>query len=134
MSELIAELESIVKAKLQQHLAERPLLEAASLSWVQELALEAMRATSRAVFAAWNTWLLAMVQQLGLLTCPRCAKRRKLKLRTQAPMHIDVLGLSVQVPKPYLECAHCAAPGLSVLKLLTGLSSGRWPGPKHSDG
>lgn len=92
MSELISELSSIVKAKLQQHLAERPLLEAASLSWVQELALEAMRATSRAVFAAWNTWLLAMVQPLGLLTCPRCDGWR------------------------------------------SHWSSGRWPGPKRSDG
>jgi len=124
MSELISELESVVKAKLQLHMAERQILEVASLICVQELALEAMQATSRAVFDAWIAVLLVMVEQLGLLECPRCAKRRKLKMRPKDPMHIDVLGLTVAVPKPYLECGHCDAPGLSVLKLLTGLSSG----------
>jgi hypothetical protein len=39
-------------------------------------------------------------------------------------MAVEVLGLTVEVPKPYLECGHCDAPGLSVLKLLTGLGSG----------
>jgi hypothetical protein len=123
MSELTSELESLVKAKLQQHMAEKPLVEVASLSWVQELALEAMRAMSRAVFEVWVAVLVVAVQGIGL-ECPRCGRRRKLKMRSKHPMHIDVLGQTVQLPKPYLECGHCDAPGLSVLRLLTGLSSG----------
>jgi hypothetical protein len=124
MSELISEISSLVKAKVQLHLAERPLLEVASLTWVQELTLSAMQATSRAVFDAWVRVLLVMVEQLGLRECPCCGRQRKLKSRAGAPMVVEVLGLTVEVPKPYLECGHCDAPGLSVLKLLTGLSSG----------
>lgn len=123
MSELISEISSLVKAKLQPQLAERPLLEVASLSWVQELSLEAMHATSRAVFEVWVAVLVTAVQDIGL-ECPRCGRRRKVKMRSRTPMHIDVLGHTVQLPKPYLECGHCDAPGLSVLRLLTGLSSG----------
>jgi len=52
MSEPISEISSLVKAKVQLHLAERPLLEVASLTWVQELSLQAMQATSRARTAA----------------------------------------------------------------------------------
>lgn len=124
MSELTSELESVVNAKLRQHLAERPVVDLASLTWVQDLALAAIQATNNAVFDAWVTVLVVLVEQLGLLECPRCGQRRKLKLRSKEPMHIDALGLTVEVPKPYLECGHCNAPGLSVLKLLTGLSSG----------
>ena len=124
MSELISELRSAVKAKLQSYLAERPLVEVASLTWLQELAQEVMRATGRAVFEAWVAVLLVVVQDAGMLECPRCGERRKLKMRASAPMRIDVVGLTVEVPKPYLECGHCDALGLSVLKLLTGLSSG----------
>jgi hypothetical protein len=123
MSELISELQGVVKAKLQRHMAERPLWELSSLSWVQELALEAMRAASRAVFEVWVAVLVFAVQDIGL-ECPRCGRRRKLKMRSSSPMHIDMLSLTVQLPKPYLECGHCNAKGLSVLKLLTGLSSG----------
>jgi len=124
MSELIAELSALVKAKLSQHIAESSLVEAASLIWIQELSLQVMQAVGRAVFDAWVSVLVAVPQQLGLLECPSCGQRRKLKMRPADPMHVDVLGLKVEVPKPYLECSHCAAPGLSVLKLLTGLSSG----------
>jgi hypothetical protein len=123
MTELTSELESLVKAKLQEDLAGRPLLEVASLTWIQELALEAMRSTSRAVFAAWVAVLMAVVEEVGR-ECPHCGQRRKLKLRPGAPMELEVLGLRVAVPKPYLECDHCAGRGLSVLKLVTGLSSG----------
>ena len=36
-------------------------------------------------------------------------------------MQINVLGLQFSVPKLYLECGHCDAPGVSITRLLTGL-------------
>jgi len=39
-------------------------------------------------------------------------------------MKVRVLGIDIAVPKLYLECGHCQAPGLSVTKVLTGLSNG----------
>jgi hypothetical protein len=90
-----------------------------------------MEALSRTLFAAlvvvffevWSVVLERVGKELAL-TCPCCGRRRKCKRRRGALMELKVLGLEIAVPKLYLECAHCAAPGLSVTKVLTGLSSG----------
>ena len=54
MPELVSELESLVKEKLQLDLAGRPTVELASLTWVQDLALEAMQAVgTKALPGVW---------------------------------------------------------------------------------
>jgi len=39
-------------------------------------------------------------------------------------MKVWMLGLELKVPKLYMECSHCDAPGVSITKVLTGLQSG----------
>ena len=95
----------------------------ASLTEIQALGIFAAEAASRAVFAAWNAMLVAVAKELGL-DCPCCGRRRKCKTRPKDPLRITVLGMDIEVPKLYLECGRCQAPGVSITVLLTGLTSG----------
>jgi len=121
--ELITNLQAHLRAEVERYLSQRPLVEVASL--------DAMEALSRTVFAAlvvvffevWSLVLETVAKELAL-TCPCCGGRRKCKRRRGALMALRILGLEIAVPKLYLECAHCAGAGLSVTKVLTGLSSG----------
>jgi len=121
--QLVDEIQDFVTEKTQGCLAELPLCEMASLTEIQALGILAAEAASRAVFAAWNAMLSAVAKDLGL-GCPCCGRRRKCKTRPKDPLRITVLGMDLELPKLYLECGHCQAPGVSITVLLTGLSSG----------
>jgi len=111
-----------VNEKIQGLLETESVLDVASLDWVQGLAQEVSREVSLCVFAAWRKVLEWMAQEMRV--CPRCGRPRKCKWRSDEPLRIDVLGLSFELPKLYLECDHCDAPGVSIIKLLTGLRCG----------
>ena len=96
--------------------------EVASLDAMESLVRALLGGIAQALYDVWEQ----VVQQRGIElggTCPSCAGRRKVKRRAKAPMQVRVLGLTVEVSKLYLEC-DCGAPGLSVTRLLTGLSHG----------
>jgi len=122
MDALIAELSEIVKGKTLAWLAARGVLEVASLTVIQEAMSRAGRAAAEAVGAAWREVLVRL--SAVLRQCPRCGRRRKCKWRSAQPLRVEVLGFTVELPKLYLECGHCDAPGVSVVTLLTGLSCG----------
>jgi hypothetical protein len=119
---LIARLRDLVKGHAQAHLAALPPREVASLDHAEALGRAVAHAALQAVLDAWVEAVGSAALAVGG-TCAGCGERRKVKRRLGAPMHVHVLGLKVPVPKLYLECA-CGAPGVSITKLLTGLSSG----------
>lgn len=120
---LLEEIQTHVTEKTQAFLAEKPLHELASLTQTQALGLAMAEAASRAVFNAWSRVLVAVAKELGL-RCPSCGRRRKCKTRPKDPLRITVLGMELELPKLYLECGHCKAPGVSITVLLSGLGSG----------
>jgi hypothetical protein len=122
MQALIAEVKQLVNATVTAALRDRSLAEVTSLVWVQELALELARAAAAAVAAAWEETLVRLSETVR--DCPQCGRRRRCKRRAHSPLRVEWLGLSVALPKLYLECGHCDAPGVSIVKLLTGLSCG----------
>jgi len=122
MDTLIAELSEIVKGRTLSWLSDRGLLEVASLTQIQDAMTRAGRAAAEAVGGAWREALVRVT--MTLRECPGCGHPRKLKWRSAQPLRVEVLGFTIELPKPYLECAHCATPGVSVVTLLTGLSSG----------
>ena len=119
--EFIQELALVVKEKVDAYLQQQSVLQLASLSWVQQLVLVVCRAVGLCVYEAWKAALLRVAEAVGR-TCPSCGKRRRLK--SKEPMRIEVLGMTLLLPKPYLECGRCAATGVSIIKVLTGLRSG----------
>jgi len=121
-SELIAALVAVVKSRVASQLASRPLAERVSVDRAEALARTVARAAAEAVLQAWTHDVEQLALEVGL-ACAACGKRRKCKRRAGEPMHVHLLGLTVELPKLYLECG-CGAPGLSITKLLTGLSSG----------
>jgi hypothetical protein len=122
MNEHIAELRVIVKGKTLAWLGGRNVLEIASLTVIQDAMTKVGRAAAEAVGEAWCEALVQLT--MALRECPRCGHRRKCKRRSSQPLRIEVLGFTVELPKLYLECGHCDAPGVSIVTLLTGLSSG----------
>jgi hypothetical protein len=97
----------------------------ASLHVIDELALELTRAVYQAVFETW-AGLVDEVAVQSCRPCPECGKPRKCRWRKQQPMKVELLVGTVLIGKPYLSCGTpgCRSPGLSVARLLTGLSSG----------
>ena len=126
MDELVAELSEVVKGRTLVWLQARGVLEVASLTVIQDAMARVGRAAAEAVGAAWRQTLVRLAESVR--HCPRCGRRRKCKWRSSQPLRIEVLGFTVELPKLYLECGHCDAPGLSVVTLLTGLSSGEASG------
>jgi hypothetical protein len=122
MDELIAELSAVVKEKTLQWLTGLGVSDAVSLTVIQQAMTQTGRATAEAVGAAWRQALVQLT--VSLRECPRCGHRRKVKQRSSQPLRVEVLGFTLELPKPYLECGQCKGPGVSVVKLLTGLSSG----------
>ncbi len=122
MDTLIAELSELVKSKVLDWLCGRGLLEVASLTVVQATMTRVGQAAAQAVGAAWREVLVRLAE--AVRPCPRCGGRRKLKWRSAQPLRVEVLGFTIELPKLFLECGHCDAPGVSVVTLLTGLSSG----------
>jgi hypothetical protein len=119
----ITELVCFVNEKVHQILQHADMMEIGSLDNIQALATRVARQVCRAIFEAWKDVLVAWGQKIGR-SCPGCLRNRKWKWRAKQPIRLQVLGLEFELPNPYLECGHCDAPGLSVIKLLTGLSSG----------
>jgi hypothetical protein len=103
--ELAAKLCQEIKALVTPHLRSHPV------------------ATVASMFAAWMEVLEEEARRLGSL-CPRCGQERRCKRRLAAPMRIELLGAEVILPKLYLECGHCGAPGVSIIRLLTDLGDG----------
>jgi hypothetical protein len=118
---LIEELSVVVKEKVVAYLREQSVMQLASLSWVQQLVLVVCRCVGQCVFEAWKAALVQVAETLGRI-CPGCGQRRRLKWKK--PMRIEVLGVCLALPKPYLECGRCGAGGVSIIKVLTGLRSG----------
>jgi hypothetical protein len=121
--QLTAKLRQIVKDEVQAFLRHANVAELASANWMEELARHIGRALTEATYEAWTTVLETAARDLGLL-CPGCGRPRKCKRRSSNPMVVRLLGIEVNVAKLYLECGHCAAAGLSVTKVLTGLNNG----------
>ena len=121
--EWVSRLRDLVADKVRELLRGRPLAELASLDRTEELIRSLMTTLTVASFDVWAGEL-----ELAAVTvaraCPGCGADRKCKRRKGAPMEIRALGVTVALPKPYLECARCDAPGVSISALLTGLSDG----------
>ena len=121
--ELTLDLIFVVKKHLQAYLASQPVTDWASLTTIQEIAQSSERATRECVYEVWKEELVQISEALGM-TCPGCGKCRRRRWRSNAPMKLGMLGLELALPKLYLECNHFGAPGVSIIKLLTGLKSG----------
>ena len=121
--QLTARLRQIVKEDVRTFLGQADLTDLASVDWMEQRALNIAEAIAEEIFEAWTSELEAAARNLGRL-CPQCGRPRKCKRRSNEPMQVRLLGIDVMVPKLYLECSHCQAPGLSVTKVLTGLSNG----------
>jgi len=120
--EFSEEIRGFVNEKVQAYFGTVGFQDVVSLDWVQGCALELAKVVSHCVFEAWSQVLQKLANEMR--ACPRCGRPRKCKHRADDPIRIDVLGLAFELPKPYLECGHCDAPGVSIIKLLTGLRSG----------
>lgn len=122
---LIANLTEQVSGQVRAYLEEQTPSQCASLHSIDELALEVTKAVYRAVFETWA----GLVDELAVQwcrTCPECGKNRKCRWRKEEPMKVGLVMGTLCLGKPYLSCGTpgCRAPGLSVVRLLTGLSSG----------
>lgn len=121
--EWIAEVSALVRESVRTRLRHLGLREVASLDRIEALVRALLSALAMVAFEVWSEVLTQMA--VGVASaCPGCGHARKCKLRAGAPMQVRVLGLTVAVAKPYLECARCDAPGVSVSVLLTDLASG----------
>jgi hypothetical protein len=121
--ELSIRLRDAVNEHVQEYLGQQPMRQVLSVDWMEALARTLLTSLGLAMFDAWKAVLEQVARQLGL-GCPGCGKQRKCKTRASQPMEVNLLGLSIEVPKLYLECGHCDAPGISITKLLTGLRNG----------
>ena len=119
--QLTARLRQIVKEEVRTFLHQSELTELASSDWMEQRARNIAEALAEEMFEAWTDVLETAAKNLGL-SCPGCGRARKCKRRLNEVMKVRLLGIDVPVPKLYLECGHCPAPGLSVTKVLTGLS------------
>jgi hypothetical protein len=121
--ELIAKLCERVKADVQSFLNEVELGEISSVDAMEARARRLTSALLAAFFQAWTEVLERAAKALAL-RCPGCGQARKCKRRLDQPMQVRLLGIDIAVPKLYLQCECCEAPGLSVTRMLTGLTSG----------
>lgn len=121
-TESIARLVDAVKDHVRHSLRGLPAQEVVALDAVEALARELAHRVCKGVFEAWTS----VLEEVAIATggsCPGCSGPRKVKRRSSTPMEVCVLGLKVSVPKLYLEC-DCGEVGVSITRLLTGLSSG----------
>jgi hypothetical protein len=94
-----------------------------SVDWVEAVVRNVVQSLGQGMLEAWTKALESVALEVGSL-CPACGQPRKCKRRSRHPMMVRLLGFCIDVPKLYLECGHCSAPGVSITKLLTGLRSG----------
>jgi len=120
--EWIAEVRAVVRERVRERLSHLSLAEMASLDRIEALVRALSVALAAVAFDVWAEVLTQMAISVAR-TCPGCGHDRKCKQRE--PLEVRVLGLTVSVPKPYLECARCDAPGVSITTLVSGLASGQ---------
>jgi hypothetical protein len=120
--EWIAEVRDVVRERVRRRLLDLTLSEVASLDRIEALVRALSVALATVAFEVWAEVLTQMAISVAR-DCPGCGHARKCKRR--APIEVCVLGLTVSVPKPYLECARCEAPGVSITTLVSGLASGQ---------
>lgn len=113
----------IVREFVQACLGDLPAWERTSLNTAQEVAKAGEAVMRECVYEVWKEQLLAISEAVGMI-CPNCGQRRRRRWRHQMPMKLGVMGQELEVPNLYLECRHCNNPGISIIKLLTGLNSG----------
>lgn len=121
--EWIAQVCGVVRESTRKRLREMGLREIASLDRIEALARALCAALATMVLEVWAEMLTKMAVEVAL-ACPGCGHARKCKRRAGAEIELRVLGLTVSLPKPYLECARCEAPGVSITALVSGLASG----------
>lgn len=122
-NEFITKLEDLVKHEMGAFLQGQPIAQLASIDATQALVLLMVERLAKAAFEGWRQTLEAATREMALV-CPGCGGLRKCKRRPDQTMKIKVWGFELHLPKLYLECNRCAAPGVSITKVLTGLSSG----------
>jgi hypothetical protein len=120
---LLAKLCEDTKGLLELHLRRQPGAVVASVDWMEGLVRQWLAALGQALLASWATIVEERARQLGG-RCPQCGAERHCKRRATAPMQVELLDFVVAVPKLYLECGRCDAPGVSITRLLTGLADG----------
>jgi hypothetical protein len=121
--ELLAKLCEDTKTLLELHLQKQPVAVVASVDAMEALLRQWLAGLGHAMLASWTATIEAIAQRLGG-HCPKCGAQRHCKRRATTPMRVDLLGFSVKLPKLYLECGHCDAPGVSITRLLTGIGDG----------
>jgi hypothetical protein len=107
-SELITQLRNAIEEHLQEYLHQQSMRQLLSVDQMEALTRTRLLTLALAMFDVWKVVLEQAARQLGL-SCPGCGKRRKCKTRASKPMAVKLLGLSIEVPKLYLECGHCEA-------------------------
>jgi hypothetical protein len=122
-AELVTRLAAFVHSVMPAELEQLPLGERCSLDAIEALARALGRCVLEQVLQAWKNALERAALEVGR-ECPGCGHERKCKTRPGHPMRLELLGVELAVPKLYLECDRCEAPGVSITRLLTGLSSG----------
>lgn len=120
---LIAQLAAAVKDPIQAFFRQQPIVRLVSLNWAEDIVQRVMRSLAVGMLDDWSHEIEKVALELGL-ECPTCGKQRKCKRRPGQSMSISLLGFTIELPKLYLECDQCSAPGVSITKLLTGLRSG----------
>lgn len=120
---LLARVMPILREEFLLRLSAESTAHVFCVDWVEATLREVCHALAEGMLEAWTTGLEFLALGLGSL-CPSCGRPRKCKRRPKHPMTIQLLGLSVDIPKLYLECGHCEASGVSLTKLLTGLRHG----------
>jgi hypothetical protein len=120
--EWIAQMRDVVREAVRKRLSHLSLSEMASLDRIEALVRALCTALAAVAFEVWAEVLTQTAIQV-VRACPGCGHDRKCKRRE--PLEVRVLGLTVSVPKPYLECARCDAPGVSIATLVSGLASGQ---------
>mgnify|MGYP006305542581 CR=1 FL=1 len=120
---LTTEIVDFAKEKIADFLKDLSLVELANIDIIQEYFSKIATMFSRAAFDVWAKALTEIGKEIAWI-CPQCGHKRKPKLRLQEPMKITVLGLELKIPKVYMECRYCDAPGIGITRVLTGLLSG----------
>jgi len=117
----IAPLETAVKEHVRDTLTGRQDVEVFDMDQVEASFRDAMKRLASTMMQAWAAHASETAVELAG-RCPSCGHARK--VRRRSPMKVTMLGMQLEVPKPYLECGRCEAPGVSIMTLLTGLRSG----------
>jgi hypothetical protein len=125
--ELTTTIEKSISTAAAAYFRAQPLTVLASMDGIE---LHARR-LALAVMQRWLAVWVQVLQEAALKVakkCPVCGKDRTCKRRSGQPMQLRLLGVEVELPKLYLECEHCKGKGVSIVRLLTGLSSGESSG------